>query len=88
MDNTSVVVEAQRDYVDQVFSIFCRMGYASSLFIKETEVKAMYISRVVMSTDIQSLDCVWNSGENILKLFGFYVGEEILARLFRRHLEN
>lgn len=44
VDDTSVLVEARRTYIDQVLYVFRLMGRASSLYIKETNVKAVYIS--------------------------------------------
>lgn len=83
-----MVVEARREYVDQVYSIFKTIGHALRLFIKESRVKAIFIFNEPMPNDIQALDCVWESGEDMSKLLGFYVGTKISANLSKRHLEN
>lgn len=64
------------------------MGHASRLFIKEIEVKVVFISDEAMPIEIQTLDCLWKSGEDVSKLLGFYVGEDISANLSKRHLEK
>lgn len=81
-------MEAHKDYVDQVFSTFRTTGHASRLFIKESRVKAVFISKEPMPTNIQSVDCGWELENNISKLQGFYVGEKISTRLSKRHLGN
>lgn len=44
MDNTSLIVEAQRSVVDRVLHVFRIMGEASGLFSKEDNVKAVLVT--------------------------------------------
>lgn len=44
VDDTSVVIKAERRYMDQVFETFRVMGQVFGLFIEETHVKVVYIS--------------------------------------------
>lgn len=88
VDDMSVIVEAKKKYVDEVFQVFHLMGRASGLFIKETRVKAIFISSDPMPNDIKSLDCAWEEGEGISKLLGFHVGTDISEPLALKHLQD
>lgn len=64
------------------------MGQASNLFIKETRIKAMFLSSKPMLDDIKALD--WDNFESVdnwSKLFGFHIGDGISTTQLFTHLE-
>lgn len=44
VDDTNVIIEANRDYVEATFDVFRLLGCASSLDIKYSGIKAVLIS--------------------------------------------
>lgn len=53
--DTSVIIKAKVQYIHTTFEIFQCMGNASGLYVKETNVKAIFISNGLMPVEIQAL---------------------------------
>lgn len=87
VNNTSIVVQAERRYVDHVLDTFWLMGQAFGLYIKKTRIKFVYISLEPMPKDIWTLDWDFESEDNWSKLPDFHIGLGILAVQLLNHLE-
>lgn len=77
VDDTNVVIEAERQYVDATFAVFRRMGEASGLHIKYTGVKTVLISDQPPPPELADLDFVWEDNQSCSKLLGVFIGTEI-----------
>lgn len=86
MDDTSMLIEAKRPIVDQVLLTFWIMGNASGLLIKETNIKAVFISPWPMLVEISALNWQWKNESNFSKLLGFHIGPGISAQMSAQHL--
>lgn len=53
------------------------MGEAFGLFIKESGLKAVFISPRPLPDSLQYLDWEWETEQNLSKLLGFHVGTDI-----------
>lgn len=56
VDNINILVEAKPKYIANTFQIFHQMGLAPGLFVKETRVKAIFISPKPLPKSLQGLD--------------------------------
>lgn len=63
------------------------MGHASGFYIKETRIKAIYISLYPMPNDIKALDWDFEEEGSWSKLLSFHMGSEISPSLSLNHLE-
>lgn len=61
-----------------VLETFKLVGQAFGLYIKETRVKAVYISIEPMPNDIKALDSDFKDEHSWSKLLGFHIGRESL----------
>lgn len=86
VDDTSMIIEAKVLYVEATFEIFRCMGNASGLYIKETKVKAIFISHHPMLEDINALAFPWETKANLSKFLGFFIGEDIFSNRMVQHL--
>lgn len=70
-DDTNVIVEAKREYIDNTLDIFRIVGEASSLFVKVEGIKAVLISEQPLPIELLSLGWTWEEEDNLSKLLGF-----------------
>lgn len=76
-NDTTMIVEAKLEYIEKTFSIFSQMGLASGLYIKETQVKAVFFSQAPRPDWLTELDWNWEDNQHLSKILGFFVGKEI-----------
>lgn len=88
IDDTSIIVQSHKRYVDHILSTFRVMGQASSLYIKETRIRAVYISPHPMLDDLKALDWDFEEGDRWSKLLRFHMGFEILYFLSLLDMET
>lgn len=86
VDDTNVIVEAKVEYIEATFEIFKCMGNASGLYVKESNVKAVFIFNHSMPMNIQALAFNWETEANLTKLLGFFIGENISSNCMVQHL--
>lgn len=77
VDDTNCVIEAKVEYISTTFDILCLMGKSSGLFVKEVNVKVVYISEGPLPPELLTLDMAWEDSDNPSKLLGFFVGMEL-----------
>lgn len=73
-DDTNIIVEAKKEYVDATFDIFQCKGKAFGRFVKEEGVKAILISDQPMTYEIKDLSFSWEEEGSLSKLLGFLWG--------------
>lgn len=91
-DDTNVIVEANKEYVEETFEIFQCMGKALEIFVKEIGVKAVFISNLPMIDEIRELNFCWEDEAGTTKLLGFFVGVDLsptyMVKYLTKALEN
>lgn len=86
VDDTNVTIEARREYVEETFVVFCRMGEALGLHIKYMGVKVVLISEHPLPQELAYLDFIWEDNQACSKLLGVFVGIEISPLLMGQAL--
>lgn len=81
-------MEASREVIDNTLAIFRTIGKASSLFVKEVEIKAMLISDRPLPAELASLDCIWEEEASLTKILGFYVESDLSLDRMLQFLSN
>lgn len=84
--DTNVIVEAKVEYIQAIFEICRCMGNACGLYVKETDIKVVFIYDQPMLEDIQALGFRWETEANVTKLLGFFIGECISSDRMVQHL--
>lgn len=75
VDSTiNCVIEAKLEYISATFDIFCLMGNTSGIFVKEINIKAIFISNGPLPSKLLALSMVWEDTKSPSKLLGFFVG--------------
>lgn len=88
-DDTKVMIEAKRAYVDHVFSVFRTLGEASGLFVKETDiVRAVHLLDQPLPDELVDLPWIWETEGNLSKVLGVFMGIEISADSMQRYLQE
>lgn len=85
-DDTNMVIEASRGYIDATFEIFHTMGKASGLFVKTSRVKAVLVPSQLLPPKFSDVDWVWEDDSNCSKLLRMFVGTKIAPCLLTRPL--
>lgn len=62
VDNTNVIIEVKRNYIDYTFGIFKKMGLASELYVKESGVKVVLVPDQPIPLELANLDWCWGEG--------------------------
>lgn len=55
-DDTSILIQAKREYMDNLFQNFKTLGKASGLFVKESGVKVVLVPELSVPVDLRDLD--------------------------------
>lgn len=77
VDNTHVIIEAKPVFVEETFKVFRTMGKASGLYVKEMNVKAVFVADTLVPPKLRSLPFSWESKGNLSKLLGIFIKQEI-----------
>lgn len=88
VDDTHVLIEARKDYVDETFKVFRTMGRALGLFLKEINVKAVYVVDALVPQELQDLLFNWELEGNLSKFLGIFIGRDILLQSMQVYLQK
>lgn len=76
-DDTHVIIEAKKSYVEATLDLFRKFGDASDLYIKEVGVKAVLVSNEPLPHELEYLQWTWETKGSLSKLLGIFMGVEI-----------
>lgn len=88
VDDRNIVVEAKREYVEETFAVFRKLGDASALHIKYIGVKVVLISDHPLPHELAHLDFLWENNQACSKLLEVFVGTEISPLLMGHALQT
>lgn len=79
VDDTHVILEAKRSYIDATFNIFRMMEQTFGIFVKEIGVKAIHISNAPLPPKSYDMKWNWETEGNLTKLLEIFMGVEIFS---------
>lgn len=88
VDDTHVLIEAWKEFVEESFRVFRFMGNALGLFVKESEVKAICVADGPIPHELQALPFIWESKGNLSKLLGILIGQDISPQSMQTYLQE